>query len=310
VELDWLTTFLAVVDRGGFTAASSQVHRSQSRVSAHIAALERELGVRLIDRGHRPATVTEAGRMFATYARVIIADVGIARSAIAAVRALSDKSITVHTTPGIGATLFPGVLADILHRHPDATITLADRDCAPAETGSAPETTVLSLAPAFQAQHPQAHRRVLWWERLQLLVPDDHEWARSRAPIRRDRLADRPLVACPSAARALDGVPVAAARPGAPAMVRLTVEAPQTLAAMVHAGLGVGVVNIGSRILTDLSGLAELEFAESPHTPTPGFDVALDWFDVLLTSPVGRDLHTAVLSAPTPVGAVDRRSDR
>lgn len=93
-------------------------------------------------------------------------------------------------------------------------------------------------------------------------------------------------------------------------MVRLTVEAPQTLAAMVHAGLGVGVVNIGSRILTDLSGLAELEFAESPHTPTPGFDVALDWFDVLLTSPVGRDLHTAVLSAPTPVGAVDRRSDR
>ena len=56
VELDWLETFLAVVDRGGFTAASAQVHRSQSRVSAHIAALERELGVQLIDRARRPAT--------------------------------------------------------------------------------------------------------------------------------------------------------------------------------------------------------------------------------------------------------------
>src|SRR4051812_38883747 len=58
VELDWLETFLAVVDRGGFTAASEQIHRSQSRVSAHIAALERHLGVQLIDRSRRPAVAT------------------------------------------------------------------------------------------------------------------------------------------------------------------------------------------------------------------------------------------------------------
>ena len=49
-----MRTFLAVLDRGGFTAASEQVHRSQSRVSAHVAALERELGVTLIDRSRRP----------------------------------------------------------------------------------------------------------------------------------------------------------------------------------------------------------------------------------------------------------------
>ena len=45
VELDWLETFLAVADRGRFTAASATVHRSQSRVSAHIAALERDLTI-------------------------------------------------------------------------------------------------------------------------------------------------------------------------------------------------------------------------------------------------------------------------
>ena len=69
VELDWLETFLAVVDRGGFAAASEAVHRSQSRVSAHIAALERDLGVRLIDRAHRPARLTAAGEVFARHAR-------------------------------------------------------------------------------------------------------------------------------------------------------------------------------------------------------------------------------------------------
>ena len=48
MELEWLRTYLAVLDSGGFSAAAEQVHRSQSRVSAHIAALERTLGVTLI----------------------------------------------------------------------------------------------------------------------------------------------------------------------------------------------------------------------------------------------------------------------
>jgi DNA-binding transcriptional LysR family regulator len=95
VELDWIETFLAVVDRGGFTAASSQVHRSQSRVSAHIAALERELGVQLIDRTRRPATLTAAGRIFSQHARDIIATVNSARSAIDVLRAMDEESLTV-----------------------------------------------------------------------------------------------------------------------------------------------------------------------------------------------------------------------
>ena len=112
VELDWVETFLAVVDRGGFTAASSQVHRSQSRVSAHIAALERELGVQLIDRTRRPATLTPAGRVFAQHAREIIATVGSARAAVGVLRAMNEDSLPVLTTPCIGGSLFPGVHRD------------------------------------------------------------------------------------------------------------------------------------------------------------------------------------------------------
>jgi DNA-binding transcriptional LysR family regulator len=90
MELDWLETLLAVVDRGAFTAASEQLHRSQSRVSAHIAALERDLGVRLIDRTRRPATLTAAGKVFTRHAREIVVGVGSARSAVGAVRGLDQ----------------------------------------------------------------------------------------------------------------------------------------------------------------------------------------------------------------------------
>ena len=107
VELDWLETFLAVVDRGGFTAASEHVHRSQSRVSAHIAGLERELGVRLIDRTRRPATVTPAGRVLARHAREIVAGVGSARSAVGALRAVESAALSVLTTPCIAGVAVP-----------------------------------------------------------------------------------------------------------------------------------------------------------------------------------------------------------
>src|SRR3954452_149850 len=80
VELVWLETLLAVVDRGGFTAASATLHRSQSRVSAHVAALERELGVRLFDRSRRPTTLTPAGEVFLPYARAAVQNIASAKA--------------------------------------------------------------------------------------------------------------------------------------------------------------------------------------------------------------------------------------
>lgn len=307
VELDWLETFLAVVDRGGFTAASTQVHRSQSRVSAHIAALEREIGVRLIDRARRPATVTQAGRVFATHAREILADVRTARSAVAAMRALSDRTLVVHTTPGIGSTLFPPVLIDVLGRFPDATVTLVERDWS-AQDGEAPTDAALVVAPADREPPPAARRQVLWWEPLRILVPDDHELARSGAPVGPCRLAGHRLVVGPTAGRVLAPTMDALADRGSIGHARVTVEAPQTLASMVRSGLGLGVVNASSADLVEQAGLTVVPLGTSSEATTLGFEVAADWYDVLLESPVGRALQEAVLTAPVPSGAVDRRS--
>lgn len=50
LRLEWLVSFLAVVESGGFGAAAEETHRSQPRVSSHVAALERTVGVLLFDR--------------------------------------------------------------------------------------------------------------------------------------------------------------------------------------------------------------------------------------------------------------------
>lgn len=61
MELYQLRTFVAVAEEGNFTRAGKRVHATQPAVSAHIKALEEELGVRLFDRAPRGVELTQAG---------------------------------------------------------------------------------------------------------------------------------------------------------------------------------------------------------------------------------------------------------
>src|SRR4029079_19616870 len=50
-----------VVARGSFSAAAESLHLSQSAVSQQIAALEREVGIALLERTHAGPKLTHAG---------------------------------------------------------------------------------------------------------------------------------------------------------------------------------------------------------------------------------------------------------
>jgi len=311
VELDWLETFLAVVDHGGFTAASAHVHRSQSRVSAHIAGLERELGAQLIDRSHRPATLTPAGRIFAGHARDILAGVGSARSAIDVLLAMDSGMLTVLTTPCIGAALFPGVISAVRGRHPRARISLAEHGWQSGEPRPLPDGLAIAVVPTF-AGPPAAEwqSQVLWREPIQVLVPLDHELAQHAADpaaaISPDLLAGFALVVGTETPGDEPEIVTMLAAMGLKVGTRTMVDTPQTLMAMVRAGLGVGVANAVAVENADMAGIVALNLDD------PGMirDVAAYWPDVLLMTDVGTALQQAVLQAPVPKGALPAgRSD-
>lgn len=62
MELYQLKTFVAVAEEGNLTKASERIHASQPAVSAHIKALEEELGLPLFLRTPRGMQLTEAGK--------------------------------------------------------------------------------------------------------------------------------------------------------------------------------------------------------------------------------------------------------
>lgn len=62
MEMKQLRSYIAVVDYGSFTKAAEKTYTSQPTISAHIKALEEELGVQLIARDTKNLQVTEKGR--------------------------------------------------------------------------------------------------------------------------------------------------------------------------------------------------------------------------------------------------------
>lgn len=73
-DLNDLGLFVAVVSAGGFSAACRATGIPKSRLSRRVAALESELGVRLVERSSRRFKVTEVGRDVFGHARAAMSE--------------------------------------------------------------------------------------------------------------------------------------------------------------------------------------------------------------------------------------------
>src|SRR5688572_12676455 len=124
MDLRQLTALLAVAEHGSFSAAARAIHTVQSNVSTHVARLERELGVQLVDRSS--GGLTEEGEAAVARARRIRGELEALYSDVAALRA----EVTGHVRIGmIGSTarwLAPSLLAGMQARHPGVELVIVD----------------------------------------------------------------------------------------------------------------------------------------------------------------------------------------
>lgn len=127
VDLRAVRTFVAVADSGQFQEAAAMLAVTQQAVSKRIAALEKELGVRLFSRTPRGADLTVDGRTFLPHAReLLLAE----ERATASVRS-GRRPLRVDV---VGARLAPAALLRGFHEaHPETAldvVTLFDVDSA------------------------------------------------------------------------------------------------------------------------------------------------------------------------------------
>jgi DNA-binding transcriptional LysR family regulator len=103
VDFKSIETFLWVVTLGSFRGAGQRLNTTQPAISQRIAQLEREMGVKLLNRDHRIVSPTPSGRQLMLYAEKLIglraemmAEVGD-RSAMRGVLRLGVAETIVHT---------------------------------------------------------------------------------------------------------------------------------------------------------------------------------------------------------------------
>jgi DNA-binding transcriptional LysR family regulator len=72
LELDALRIFIEVADRGSFTRAAEGLGLSKARVSVRVAALEAEVGTRLVQRSTRAVRLSADGEAFLESARALV----------------------------------------------------------------------------------------------------------------------------------------------------------------------------------------------------------------------------------------------
>jgi DNA-binding transcriptional LysR family regulator len=126
VELRQVTSFLAVVEEGQFARAAERLFLSPAAVTGHVRALERELGVRLLERV--PVRLTPAGSRFIPHARAFVNAATAARCVVSEPDGPDQGTLRVGVMGHGSAELTPAILRTFRLAHPHAEVRLLDLD--------------------------------------------------------------------------------------------------------------------------------------------------------------------------------------
>jgi molybdate transport repressor ModE-like protein len=239
-----------VASRGSFSAAAEALNFTQSAVSQHIAALERESGTQLVERRPRGVRLTEAGRVLVDHADAILARLECAQDDLAAIAGLRGGKLRLICFQSAGATLVPRAVAAFHERHPRVELSMLEAE--PDEAAVRLKAGEVDLALVYN--HDSTPGLVLELthlidDRYDMIVPKGHALADRRRLSLAD-FADEPWIASTSVCGCRRITESACREAGFEPLVAF--EADETLAAQALVAAGVGVTMLPRLALTTI----------------------------------------------------------
>lgn len=122
MELRELSAFVAVVEEGGMSAASRRLHVSQSALSQTVSALERELGVTLLERISTGVRPTEAGTTLLAEARAVLARYHQAMRTMSTYNSEGADAIRLGIPLELAPSVLPAALAQFAAESPNTRV--------------------------------------------------------------------------------------------------------------------------------------------------------------------------------------------
>jgi DNA-binding transcriptional LysR family regulator len=127
-KLSAMRTFVRVVESGSFTAVAAELSSTQSAISKQVAALEKELGAKLLVRTTRSLALSEEGARYFEQARRLVADIAEAESDLRRGAAQLNGWMRVAASVGFGRLKLMPLVKSFIAAHPDVKIDLRLHD--------------------------------------------------------------------------------------------------------------------------------------------------------------------------------------
>ena len=233
-------TFREVARLGSFSRAAEALSLTQPAVSQQIAALERQAGAQLLERGPGGLTLTPAGALLLEHADVVADRLDLAGGQLAELTGHAARELRIGAFPSALATHVPRALARLIAERPEVKADVAEGTTEElverVRSGGVHVAICFQDAAAPRRQHEGTERIDLAEEPFSALLPLEHPLA-GKGPLRMTDLADHPWVA-PSR----EGILARAAEDaGFTAAIRYVSRDPLANRGLVAAGLAVTI---------------------------------------------------------------------
>jgi DNA-binding transcriptional LysR family regulator len=273
-DLAALEVLLSVARTGSLGRAALEAGVSQQAVSARIRAMEAQTGVTLIQRTARGSSLTAEGAVIAQWAARVVDVAGELDAEIAALRRDRRSRLRLCASLTIADRLLPAWLVSFraavrARGGPDVEITLTATNTGGVIAHVADGAADLGFIESPTAP-PSLRSRVIGHDRLVVVVPPRHPWARRGRPVSAAELAGTPLVGREDGSgtgQTLAGALTAALGPD-------VVQAPAALSVSTTAAARAAVLaGAAPAVITELAVADDVAAGRLARIEIPGLDL-------------------------------------
>jgi DNA-binding transcriptional LysR family regulator len=244
VELRHLLALQAVAREGSFGAAGRALGYTQSAVSQQIAALERAVGERLLERpgGPKPVSLTEAGTLLLRHADAIVARMQAAAADLAAFSAGAAGTLRIGTYQSVSARILPTLIRRFKETWPKVDVQLTESALDDelellVERGEVDLSFV--MLPTRESVPLESEQLLV--DPYVLIVPRESPLAGRASPPTLREIGDLPLIGYRQC-RSTEGIEAEIRRAGRDPNVVFRSDDNGTVQGLVAAGIGVALV--------------------------------------------------------------------
>jgi DNA-binding transcriptional LysR family regulator len=185
LDVKRLSILREVANRASFSAAADALYLSQSAVSQQVATLEKEVGMKLLDRTNGGPRLTEAGQVLISHADAVICRLEEAERELSSLAGLEGGSLRLISFPSASATVVTRAVSAFTTRHPEVEVRLAEgepEDGVPALRGGDYDLAIVFDYPTLPLEVGRdVELTPLLTEQMYLAMPADHPHAGSPA---------------------------------------------------------------------------------------------------------------------------------